>query len=100
LDKLVEIRTGAPASREQIERFHTREYVEIVIHAERDGLEFLDNGDTPVFPGVYDAGAMVTGAALDGLTQVMRVPSNPSADCITRAATARPGSACSTTWGW
>jgi len=72
LDKLVEIRTGAPASREQIERFHTREYVEIVIHAERDGLEFLDNGDTPVFPGVYDAGAMVTGAALDGLTQVMR----------------------------
>ena len=72
LDKLVEIRTGAPAAREQIERFHTREYVETVIHAERDGLEFLDNGDTPVFPGVYDAGAVVTGAALDGLTQVMR----------------------------
>jgi acetoin utilization protein AcuC len=72
LDKLVEIRTGAPAAREQIERFHTREYVETVMYAERDGLEFLDTGDTPVFPGVYDAGAVVTGAALDGLTQVMR----------------------------
>ena len=50
LDKLVEIRTAPPAAREQIERFHTREYVETVMHAERDGLEFLDNGDTPVFP--------------------------------------------------
>ena len=60
------------AAREQIERFHTRAYVETVMHAERDGLEFLDNGDTPVFPGVYAAGAVVTGAALDGLAQVMR----------------------------
>ena len=72
LDKLVEVRTGTRAAREQIERFHTRAYVETVMHAERDGLEFLDNGDTPVFPGVYAAGAVVAGAALDGLAQVMR----------------------------
>jgi acetoin utilization protein AcuC len=72
LDKLAEIRAGPEATPEQIERFHTRDYVERVRRAERDGLEFLDNGDTPVFPGVYSAGAIVVGAALDGLTQVMR----------------------------
>lgn len=42
------------------------------MHAERDGLKFLDNGDTPVFPGVFEASANVVGAALDGLAQVMR----------------------------
>lgn len=72
LDKLVEVRSAPPATREQIQRFHTQRYVETVLHAERDGAEFLDNGDTPVFPGVYDAGAIVVGAALDGLAQVMR----------------------------
>jgi acetoin utilization protein AcuC len=72
LDRLAEIRSAAEASREQIERFHTRDYVDTVMRAEREGLEFLDNGDTPVFPGVYLAGASVVGAAVDGLGQVMR----------------------------
>jgi acetoin utilization protein AcuC len=72
LDKLVEVRAAPEAARDQIERFHTREYVDMVLHAEGDGREFLDNGDTPVFPGVYAAGAIVVGAALDGLDQVMR----------------------------
>jgi len=42
------------------------------MNAERDGLEFLDNGDTPVFPGVYQAAATVVGAALDGLARIMK----------------------------
>jgi acetoin utilization protein AcuC len=72
LDKLAEIRSAPEATGGQIERFHTHDYVQTVMHAERDGLEFLDNGDTPVFPGVYTAGASVVGGALDGLGQVMR----------------------------
>jgi acetoin utilization protein AcuC len=71
LDRLVEIRAARPATRAQIERFHTADYVEKVMHAERDGQEFLDNGDTPVFPGVYEASSLVVGAAADGLEQVM-----------------------------
>ena len=70
LDKLVEIRTGAPAAREQIERFHTREYVETVMYAERDGLEYLDTG-TPASRSLRRRGGGDR-AALDGLTQVMR----------------------------
>jgi acetoin utilization protein AcuC len=60
------------ATREEIERFHTKAHVERVLHAQRNGLEFLDNGDTPVFPGVFEASATVVGSALDGLHHIMR----------------------------
>lgn len=59
------------ATREEIERFHTARHVDKVLTAERNGLEFLDKGDTPVFPGIYEASALVVGAALDGLSRVM-----------------------------
>lgn len=59
------------ATSAEIGRFHTRSHVEKVMHAERDKLAFLDNGDTPVFPGIFEASASVVGAALDGLAQVM-----------------------------
>jgi acetoin utilization protein AcuC len=72
LDARVLSKSPQVATQDQIERFHTRAHVERVLHAERDGLEFLDNGDTPVFPGVYEAGATVVGSALDGLHHVMR----------------------------
>jgi acetoin utilization protein AcuC len=72
--KLVErAELGAPraASREEIQRFHTRRYVDKVFNAERDGLDYLDYGDTPAFPGVFEASAMVVGSALGGLAQIM-----------------------------
>lgn len=71
LDARVTMQAPQVATREQIERFHTRAHVERVLNAERDGLEYLDNGDTPVFPGVYEAGATVVGSALDSLRRVM-----------------------------
>lgn len=60
------------ATNAEIGRFHTQRHIEKVMHAERDKLKFLDNGDTPVFPGVFEASANVVGAALDGLARVMR----------------------------
>lgn len=72
LTSMVEIVAPRAATRDEIERFHTSAYVDTVRNAQRDGLEYLDNGDTPVFPGVYDAGAAVVGSALDGLERVMR----------------------------
>jgi acetoin utilization protein AcuC len=72
LDRLAQAFPPRVAAREAIERFHTAAYVDRVRNAERDGLEFLDNGDTPVFPRVYEAGATVVGSALDGVTRVMQ----------------------------
>jgi acetoin utilization protein AcuC len=59
------------ATTEEIGRFHTQHHIDRVMHAERAKLEFLDNGDTPVFPGVFEASANVVGTALDGLGRVM-----------------------------
>ena len=71
LDKDVRVVAAPRAGGAEIERFHTHSYVERVLHAEARGTDFLDNGDTPVFPGVYEAAASVVGAGLDGLSRVM-----------------------------
>jgi len=70
---LTRVRACAPlrATNAEIGRFHTQSHIERVMHAERDKLKVLDNGDTPVFPGVFEASANVVGAALDGLARVM-----------------------------
>ena len=64
-------RAAREALRDELVRFHSDSYVERVFTAEEAGLRLLDDGDTPVFPGVYHASAHVVGAALDGLEQVM-----------------------------
>ncbi len=71
---LAKVRICPPriATNEEIGRFHTQRHIEKVRHAERDKVEFLDNGDTPVFAGVFEASANVVGAALDGLARIMR----------------------------
>jgi len=71
---LAKVRGCAPrlATNEEIARFHTQSHIGKVMHAERDKLKFLDNGDTPVFPGVFEASASVVGGALDGLARLMR----------------------------
>ena len=71
---LTRVRACAPrlATNPEIGRFHTQSHIEKVRNAERDKLKFLDNGDTPVFPGVFEASANVVGAALDGLARVMQ----------------------------
>lgn len=68
----VDVLTPRLATRAQIERFHTPEHVDHVQRAERDGIEYLDQGDTPVFPGAYEAAATVVGSGLDALARIMR----------------------------
>jgi acetoin utilization protein AcuC len=71
---LARVKAGAPrlATNEEIGRFHTQGHIEKVMRAERDALVFLDNGDTPVFPGIFEASANVVGTALDALECVMQ----------------------------
>ena len=62
-------RVAAPvqAGEPDILRFHTRAYVERVRTQSVDGEGFLDYGDTPAFPGVYEAAATVVGSTLDAV---------------------------------
>jgi len=62
------------ATRAELEYFHTAEYLERVAEASRSGQGFLDDGDTPAFPGVYEAAANVVGAVLEALEQIMAGP--------------------------
>lgn len=59
-----------PASREAIERFHTREYVDEVQALSKSGRGMLDP-DTPAVAGIYDAAAIVVGTGLAALEQLM-----------------------------
>ena len=71
LDKRAAIQDPRMAAREEIERFHSDEYVGRVDHLSRLGHGSIDYGDTPAYPGVYDASANVVGAALEGLARIM-----------------------------
>lgn len=59
------------AREETVRRFHTGSYVKFVKNAEKQGVRFLDTGDTPTFPGVFDAASTVVGSTLAGLRLVM-----------------------------
>ncbi len=59
------------AERAEIERFHTREYVDWLIERSKSGEGFLDYGDTPAFKGIYRAAATVVGTTLAACRAIM-----------------------------
>ncbi|MDQ3796219.1 MAG: acetoin utilization protein AcuC, partial [Pseudomonadota bacterium] len=59
------------ADAKQIERFHTHDYVQRVQAQSRDGIGWLDYGDTPAYKGVYEAAAVVVGTTLDAMRRIM-----------------------------
>lgn len=64
---------GAPASarEDELPWFHTREYIARVRRQSAKGSGFLDGGDTPAFPGVYEAAATVVGTTLAALGAIV-----------------------------
>ncbi|MEN8107916.1 MAG: acetoin utilization protein AcuC [Pseudomonadota bacterium] len=71
LEPRVEVCAPVSADRASIERFHTPAYVERVIGQSATGSGYLDLGDTPAFPGVYEAAAVVVGSVLDAVDRLM-----------------------------
>ena len=71
LDKKVEVCAPRAATREELLRFHHDSHVEWVEACSKEGTGYLDQGDTPAFPGVFEAGATVAGTALEGLRRIM-----------------------------
>ena len=59
------------AAVEELQAFHTRKYVERVVRGSQRGAGFLDDGDTPCFPGLFEAAGAVAGTALDAAAQVV-----------------------------
>ena len=63
----------APVATDQasIELFHTHEYVDRVRRQSESGRGYLDWGDTPAFPGVYEAAATVVGTTLAAVEHIL-----------------------------
>jgi acetoin utilization protein AcuC len=71
LDQQVDVLAPVLGDDSQLLSFHTREYVAKVKAMSKQGHGVLDCGDTPVFPGVYEAGLHVVGTTLDAVRRVM-----------------------------
>jgi len=67
-------RAARQATREELEYFHTPAYVDRVIELSKRGSGLLDAGDTPAFPGVYEAAASVVGGTLEALAAIVAGP--------------------------
>ncbi|MFP4560328.1 MAG: acetoin utilization protein AcuC [Thiohalorhabdus sp.] len=72
LEDRVRVCTPVSADRDLLERFHVPEYVERVRTLSERGGGFLDLGDTPAEPGIFEAGSTVVGSAVDGAERLLR----------------------------
>lgn len=72
LDNYLSLALPVQAQQHEIEWFHTHEYVERVKALSARGAGFLDHGDTPAFPGVFEAAAIVVGTTLAAIDRLMR----------------------------
>ena len=64
LQRSVQALEPRPATREELESFHTPRFVDLVRERSEAGEGFLDAGDTPAWRGVFEAASHVVGAAL------------------------------------
>lgn len=67
------IRYGEPAGcdRRLLELFHSPDYVDFIAAASAEGTGYLDHGDTPVFPGIFEAASAVVGTTVAATDAVM-----------------------------
>ena len=71
LDQAACLCQPAVADETSIGRFHTPDYIARVKAQSVTGEGYLDYGDTPAFPGVYEAASTVVGTVLDAVRRIM-----------------------------
>ena len=71
LEQKVDIREAVATDQQNLELFHSHEYIEKVIEQSKFGVGFMDSGDTPAFSGMYDAVRYVAGSVIDAIEQLM-----------------------------
>lgn len=71
LDSRVCIQEPVLASQEALQLFHTPAYISLVEKCSKAGIGLLDHGDTPAFPGVFEAASHVVGSVLAVMEKIM-----------------------------
>jgi acetoin utilization protein AcuC len=72
LDNRVRVAEARAATREELESFHTSQYVDLVRERSLSGQGYLDAGDTPAWRGVFEAASDVVGATLVATEAIMQ----------------------------
>lgn len=70
LDKRTLPIAARSATRQELEAFHTQPYLEFITRRCAQG-GYLDGGDTPALPGIFEAASRVAGATLNAVAGVM-----------------------------
>lgn len=60
------------ATVDELMLFHTAGYIDKVSRMSREGKGYLDEGDTPAYPGIFEAASDVVGTTLAAVDAVMR----------------------------
>lgn len=93
LDRRARLATPRMASEQEIGAFHAAAHIAWVKRKSEEGYGAIDYGDTPAFPGVYEAAATVVGAALEGLDAILGGRAARTFQPIGGLHHARPGAA-------
>jgi len=59
------------ASVDELALFHTLEYIDLVSRMSQEGKGYLDGGDTPAYPGIFDTASDVAGTTLAAVDAIM-----------------------------
>jgi len=71
LDGGVEYASPRRASVEDLRLFHTTDYIDKVARMSAEGCGFLDEGDTPAVPWIFDAASDVVGTTMASVDAIM-----------------------------
>jgi len=71
LDQKVQIEMGRQAEDEEIQRFHTPQYIDYIKQKSIIGRGYIDYGDTPAFKGIFESAAYIAGTTLEAVTAIM-----------------------------
>lgn len=71
LDDAVHYAVPRRATREELSLFHTSDYIDLVESVSARGTGYLDGGDTPAFPDVFEAASDVVGTTLAAVDAVV-----------------------------
>lgn len=71
LDSGVAFARPRRASVDELLLFHTADYIDKVSRMSQEGKGYLDEGDTPALPGIFDAASDVVGTTLAAIDAIM-----------------------------
>jgi len=72
LDGRVSYALPRSATMDELLLFHTPDYIDKVSRLSAEGRGFLDDGDTPAVPGIFEAACNVVGTTLASVDAIMR----------------------------